>query len=114
MDSVTNVVLLIVLTMITFGVSARLADAMVKKQKVCWLDRADEAHLASEFRGLLIDKIIEIKENSSLSLSSLADRELIDLLPVCQYADEWYAGTHPDCENPNRVEKFLVSLIGEG
>ncbi len=66
-------------------------DRFMDQREILWPEHASSASQAFQFHCDLWYKIHTMNDDPFVS-----DADWQKLLPICQYADEWYARTHPN------------------
>ena len=76
------------------------------RHKLLWVEYENESLQATYFHCDLSDKIREMLDNPFTMESDWRA-----ILPVCRYADEWFARTHPYIKNFARREDWVRELM---
>jgi hypothetical protein len=96
---------LFLLSWIFYKIGVHIMDGVEKKREILWPDYEDKALQILCFRADLDNLIWKMEDDPFTS-----DTDWERLLPICQYADEWYAKTYP-AKNFHRKVDLVRSLM---
>ena len=90
---------------ILYKISTHIMEIIQKRREILWPDYEDKAWQAQLFHWSIWNKIKEMEKDPFTS-----EADWRKLLPVCRFADEWFAQTHPHVDFLKK-ENMVRSLM---
>lgn len=103
---------LLILTWLIHKATAWLTDRIMeqnrKKREILWPDYESSELQMLCFRDDLAKKAREMEEDQKTT-----EADWLEILPLCQYANRWYAEVYPErnLNNARRLENFIKSKL---